>query len=112
MDTFVEAFEVQNKKIKMMETSLLVLTMAAWCKETKVGLERTQNSDRVLLVVVVHFWLQENSTDKFYNHKVENKRAALSWFLTVMKWMKWSESSSKHCNVLENCKSVKTIKKA
>jgi len=53
---------VQNKKIKMMDTSLLVLTMAAWCKETK-----------------------ENSTDKFYNHKVENKRKQLVAVQTLFK---------------------------
>lgn len=53
---------VQKKKIKMMDTSLLVLTMAAWCKETK-----------------------ENSTDKFYNHKVENKRKQLMAVQTLFK---------------------------
>jgi len=47
-------FEVQNKKIKMMDTSLLVLTMAAWCKETKAGLQAL--SLCLSVVVVVQFF--------------------------------------------------------
>jgi hypothetical protein len=71
---FVLGSQVQKKKIKMMDTSLLVLTMAAWCKETKAGL--VWHTARPAPDQPPP---QENSTDKFYNHKVENKRRVLNF---------------------------------